>query len=552
MIKYLKILFLGMIVMGLLSGPAVAAILTNSQNATFSSSNVNSSYKIAYEVYSESAGVSTIASRGVIKISLGQTLSVGESANLVIPGLTAGGIEADFNSSGANFKWILRRVTADVPAVTDPIIGITPSAGLVTPNLPFSIITNAVKDDVLWVQQIENWVNPGGNLIGTLGVDYTSLVAGAGIYVRTNAGATCTNQKIVKLTFSTPHETTVSPVNFAYITPQFGVSAQPGVDYFTAELNTDTDFFTFVMGTGPRIVNPTQISISNFLQLQDNSGSVMWIAFAQVTPTGTISFNINSLVGELDTSIYLDGNFCSESGDSKTFFCSANTTLTDPQSVNVNLSGSSINEPTIWSLSNFSVSVGSGLGIKDLCVSVGGGGIGVWYGGLEAFVPFVKGTEDRSYQTYIKLFNRYNKDAKVFVSTFADVPGGSAEKIMVSTDQLPAPNDMIPAGGMITINDQDIGAFVSGYDMSKGLPVKFNIRVPSQMGTTTYSGTSGGSIYIYSYPFGDYSGVMDGSVMRQNPYDPFVEGIVMSVYPGGGQRSIPLKFKSFKNGEYNH
>jgi hypothetical protein len=534
-----------MIVMGLLSGPAVAAILSNSQDNNFGTgSSIGSSYKIAYEVYSETAGVSTIANLGVIKILLGQGLNAQETANLVIPGAIAGGIDADFNSSGANFKWILIRVSDGL------VIGMTPSAGLTTNNLPFSILRNAVAGDVLLVQQVENWLdaNTNGKIDGiypTVGYEATSLIPGAGIYVRPGAGSTCTNTRIVKITFSTPHETTPSPVNFAYITPQFGVAHTPGTDNLNAELDTDTDFFSFVLNTGPFISNPTEIYINNFLQLVDNSGSILWIAFAQVTPTGSISFNINSVASEIDTNIYLDGNWCSESGDDKTFSCYANgVTLTNPQTLQASLSGSSINEPTNWTLSDVIVSIGAGLGLKGLCVNVSGGSIGVWYGGLEAFVPFVKGTVDRSYQTYIKLFNRYNKDAKVFVSTFADVTGGSADKIMVSTAQLPVPLDMIPAGGMIVITDQDMGAFVPGYDMSQGLPVKFNIRVPSQMGTTTSMGS-----WYTTYSLG---GPTSATLTHQNPYDPFVEGIVVSIVPGGGQRSIPLKFKNFKNGEYNH
>jgi len=544
--RYLKILFLGMIVMGLLSGSAVAATLSNSGDNNFgTASNTATSYKIAYEVYSETAGVSTVASRGVIKILLGQNLSVGENANLVIPGPPTG-IAADFNSSGANFKWILRKVIGGVPAVTDQIIGITPSSGLTTDNLPFSIITNAFANDVLYVQQIENWTSPGLNVIGTLSIDYTSLVAGAGVYVRPGAGSSCTSTSIVKLTFSTPHETTPSPVNFAYITPQFGVSHTPGVDYLNAELDTDTDFFSFVEDTGPYVDGHHEIEINNFLQLVDNSATVMWIAYAQVTPTGIIGFDINSVVGEPDVTIRLNGVYCTESVDEKTFSCSSSTTLTDPQKILLKVDGTSSNEPTNWSLSNFNVSVGAGLGLKGLCVSVSGGSIGVWYGGLEAFVPFVKGTVDRSYQTYIKLFNRYYKDAKVFVSTFADVPGGSANKIMVSTAQLPPPLDMIPAGGFIVITDQDIGAFVPGYDMSQGLPVKFNIRVPSQMGMTNSSG-----FWDFDGNSQGHTGTTQATLTHQNPYDPFVDGIVMSIYSGVLQRSIPLKFKQFKNGEYN-
>jgi hypothetical protein len=545
MMKYLKILFLGMIVMGLLSGSAVAAILSNSQDNNFGTgSSINNSYKIAYEVYSETAGVSTIGSLGVIKILLGQMLNAQETANLVIPGAAAGGIDADFNSSGANFKWVLVRVSDGL------VIGMTPSAGLTTNNLPFSILRNAVAGDKLLVQQVESWVDTDSDGIIDAG-ERTSLIPGAGIYVRPGAGSTCDNAKIVKVTFSTPHETTVSPVNFAYITPQFGVANSPGSNYFNAELDTDTDFFSFVYGSGPYLNGPYEIAINNFLQLEDNSGSPMWIAFAQVTPTGTISFDVNSVGGEPDVDIYLNGQLCTESGEDKIFSCSSNTTLTNPQYVSVEVDNTSSNEPTNWSLSNFSVSVGAGLGLKDLCVSVSGRSIGIWYGGLEAFVPFVKGTVDRSYQTYIKLFNRYNKDAKVFVSTFADNPSGSADKIMVSTAQLPVPIDMIPAGGVITITDQDIGAFMPGYDMSKGLPVKFNIRVPSQMGETTYDGMELGRIWIGGMGNTNFIGENWGSVVHQNPYDPFVEGIVVSIVPGGGQRSIPLKFKSFKNGEYN-
>jgi hypothetical protein len=187
--------------------------------------------------------------------------------------------------------------------------------------------------------------------------------------------------------------------------------------------------------------------------------------------------------------------------------------------------------------------------LKDLCVSLPPAGVGVWYGGLEAFVPFVKGTEDRSYETYIKLFNRYNKDAKVYVSTFADVLGGTATPIMIATGQITG-KEVIPAGDVLQIDDQDVGAFLTAqgvtWDMSKGIPVKFSIRVPSQIGTTT----STSSFYGYFYGYG---GGYDSSVTtHQNPNDPFVEGIVVSVIPGGGQRTIPLKFKNFKNGEYSH
>jgi hypothetical protein len=300
-------------------GISNAATLYNSAGNTFGiGSSTSNSYRIAYEIYSETAGVSTVASRGVIRIELSQPLGIGESANLVI----AAPVNADFNSAGANFKWILRKVTAGVPAVTDPIIGITPSAGLVTPNLPFSIINNAISGDVLYVQQIENWVDPGSNLIGTQGVDYTSLVAGAGVYVRPGLGATCTNSPLIKVDFTTPHETTPSPINFAYITPQFGGSG-PATSTLTAELDTDYDFMQFIYPSGPYVYDPWEIYNGSFITITDNATTTMWIAYASESPVGSITFDLNSVVGESDASIWLDSTECDPNSGSTVFDCSA-------------------------------------------------------------------------------------------------------------------------------------------------------------------------------------------------------------------------------------
>jgi hypothetical protein len=361
MMRYLRILFLGMIVSGLLTGSAFAAILSNSAGNNFGTgSSVGNSYKIAYEVYSESAGVSTIANRGVIQISLGQNLNAQETANLVIPGTSAGGIDADFNSSGANFKWALIRVDSG-PVYT--VIGITPSAGLTTPNLPFSIIANASAGQTVLVWQ---WNDLNADGIVTL----NEVVQGAGIYVRPGAGATCDNTKIVKVTFSTPHETTAAPVNFAYITPQFTGTGPAGGDILNAELNTDTDFRTFLLGSGPYVDSPTQIYDGSFINLNDISGDKkMWIAYAS---EGYIRFNVNSVVGEPNASLSLDGNYCVRDADSKVFSCSAYGTLVGNHNLSLQVDGYSTNKPTIWTLSNFG----------NLCVTSPPVVIGVWYGGL--------------------------------------------------------------------------------------------------------------------------------------------------------------------------
>jgi hypothetical protein len=198
------------------------------------------------------------------------------------------------------------------------------------------------------------------------------------------------------------------------------------------------------------------------------------------------------------------------------------------------------NEPTNWSLADVSIQVTTA-GLKDLCITVPTQSIGVWYGGLEAFVPFVKGSTDGSYDTYIILYNRYDNDAKVYVSTFKDTVG---TPIMVATGQL-AGKELIPSDGRLVVTAGDILSFLAGqgitWDPALGVPVKFNIRVPSQVGTTTTTG---------SFVVGE-GNTFTGDTVNVNPYDPFVEGIVVSAYPGG-QRTIPLKFKTFKQGMYGH
>jgi len=509
-----------MVVIGLFTGPATAVTLYNSAGNPFGTgTSVTNSYRIAYEIYSETAGVSTIADRGRIRIRLDQPLNIGNTANLVmsIPQ------KADFNSAGGNYKWALRRVSDSF------LIGITPSAGLITPNLPFSIVRSAIAGDNLDVIQ---WEDGNNNNVIDVG---EAVVLGGGIYVRPGLGATCGIQPIIKIDFTTPHETTPAPANFAYITPQFG-GAGPASDTLTAELDTDFDFKQFILGTGIYVTSTTTINNSNFINIIDNATTVMWIAYASVSPTGNITFKVNSVVGEPATNMSLDGVTCSRNAARTEFTCTR-TGITLPGTHNLSLwvDGVISNEPTNWSLSDFAVTVTTA-GLKDLCVDVPPASIGVWHGGLEAFVPFVKG--GGGYATYIVLYNRYIKDAKIFVSTFKD---SGSNPIMISTSQITG-KEVIPAGGKLVITDTDILNFLTarGYSWNPedGIPVKFSIRVPSQIGITTTSG-------LITFP--TYSGTQ----VHQNPKDPFVEGIVVSTFPTG-QRSIPLKFKFFKGGEYSH
>lgn len=528
MTKFAKILFLSVIAVGLLAGPAMAAILYNSQDVQFGTGgSTTNSYRIAYEIYNEALGISTISTRGGIRIDLTQPLVAGDSANLVV----ASG-NAQFNSAGSLYKWGLW-YDANADTVVDPgeIIGYTPSAGLITPNLPFSINIDVAALSTLRVLQ---WEDLDTNNDFTVG---ETIVSGAGLFVSAGLGATCDIAPLIKIGFTTPRETTPTPVNFAYITPQFGGTG-PSTGTLTAELDTDTDFRFFIPGSGSFLISNFEISNPDFFTIVDNATTEMWIAYSPLSPEGTISFDVNSVVGEPAADIFFDTVSCDPNADATTFACGASgAVLVGSHSIFLDVNTVDSNEPTNWSLANVQINVTTS-GLKDLCITVPTQSIGVWYGGLEAFVPFVKGSADGSYETYIALFNRYSSDAKVYVSTFKD---SGPTPIMVATGQILG-KEVIPVGERITITAADILAFLSAqgisWDPTEGLPVKFNIRVPSQTGTTSYTGT-------VALP--DVS----GTVTSVNPFDPFVEGIVISVYPGG-QRSIPLKFKTFKQGAYGH
>jgi hypothetical protein len=563
MIKYLKILFLGMVVIGLMALPAIAVDLLNRSGNSFPTGNsTTNAYPIAFEAYSNVGGVSTIADdgthKGLIEVKLTQPLQQGDNVDLKISNATA-----KFVSAGPTFKFGLCDPTVNAgaclpsPTSLGGIVGVVNSSGLTTDDLGFQILVSVTftppATKTLWVIQWDDGISPGNQI--DVAAEGSSIKDGIGLSV--NSGLTpqgCNSlPAFIKITFSTPHESTQVAQNFAFITPEFSISGGPATNSVQAELDTDFDFTRFVLSSNPNIdpAEPEEIIVTpgptgNFFTVADNSGS-SWIAFVTGTvPNVTFSFDVISAVAEPNViveispaSIDTDPTQCTTS-DNKTFHCTLSSVpVVGNYQLELEIQGGSA-DPTSWSLSNFVTS--------NFCLNLSNRELGVWSGGLEAFVPFVKGDRPNGYSTVIKLFNRYNKNAKLFVSTFADVPGGTAAPIMVSTAQLVDPLlKEIPAGGFVAITDQDIQAFLTFLGVpnastiiANGIPVKFNIRVPSQTGTESFTGT-------FAFP----AGTTVGSEVRQNPKDPFVDGVVISNYPNGGQRSIALKFKSFKNGEYN-
>jgi len=150
--------------------------------------------------------------------------------------------------------------------------------------------------------------------------------------------------------------------------------------------------------------------------------------------------------------------------------------------------------------------------------------------------------------------------------------------MIVPLQQIPG-KEYIPAGGSLEITGDDFVNLFPGYDWEFGQAVKLLIKVPSGAGCISEIGTLSGSdfgdeygsldgstngtynnaTYTYNGTFtGDYNGYYAGYFMGDfagtgcyvNPYDPYIEGIVVSVW-GSVQRSVPIKFKAFKQGQYN-
>ncbi|MCX8042399.1 MAG: hypothetical protein N3A56_07945, partial [Thermodesulfobacteriaceae bacterium] len=200
--------------------------------------------------------------------------------------------------------------------------------------------------------------------------------------------------------------------------------------------------------------------------------------------------------------------------------------------------------PTIWSISNVAITgfCPTDPKVKILCCDIAQGEVGSWWGGLEAIVPFVKKSPDGSYNTYLKFISRYSNPVKVYAKPFKD----ATEPMIIATQYV---GEIPPNGGVLELNADTLGSTfgLTSTELDKGMAFKFLLRVPSQVGCISGSGTISFEVSEYYEGIGDYR----GSYCFHNPNDPYVEGIVVSASPAG-QRTVPLKFKFWKSGAYNH
>jgi|GEM_PF-4676606 len=378
-----------------------------------------------------------------------------------------------------------------------------------------------------------------------------------------NLGASCNKEAVVKIKWN--HASDCCEADFIRIIPKSVINSQPL--NLTAELDTNNDFKTFLGNYTIRdaCCTPGAASCScgvagecfNRTSSPTPEGCPNpWVLGDSFNPTtmnvAKISFDLVSLYEEqgIKEIRFTDNTTKCTTTDHKTWHCVSPCMpcplcKTDTNRLVVEVKGDTELNPTLWEVANPSVTdiCPTTPKVKDICCNLKAGPAGAWYGGLEAIIPFVKNAP--GYYTTIKLVNRYNKEAKVYFEVFSKA---SNNTMLLAVNQIPG-KESIPAGGGLMITGADLASLFPTADWNFGQAVKLLIRVPSQAGCLNVSGEGSfdGEYDSLGYAWGSLA--FTGTACNNNPNDPFVEGYVVYDAPQG-TRTVPLKFKSFKNGQY--
>ena len=370
-----------------------------------------------------------------------------------------------------------------------------------------------------------------------------------------NLGASCDKPAVVKIKWNYAND--CCEADFIKIKAKSVIDSQPL--NLAAELDTDSDFQKFVGNYTIRdacckpeaatcncgVAGTCFNSPSSTTPAGCPDAWVLGANFnASQSNIAKISFDLVSLYEEkgIKEIRFTDNKTKCTTTDYKTWHCESDCIpcplcTTDTNRLIVEVKGDTELNPTLWTVANAKVTgfCPTDPKVKAICCNLKEGSAGAWYGGLEAIIPFVKNAP--GYYTTIKLVNRYNKDAKVYFAVFSDA---SNNPMLLAVKQIPG-KESIPAGGGLMITGADLASLFPSADWNFGQAVKLLIRVPSQAGCMSVSGTVNNNSSSNS-PF-------TGTNCYNNPNDPFVEGYVVYDAPQG-TRTVPLKFKSFKNGQY--
>jgi len=476
---------------------------------------IQNSYKVGYEIYQPGVTV-TSTQKTVIAISFNENeISNGTVEAPFTVTFTFPDNNAEFAIAGSNYIWVL---TDDPKSVHTIYAASEPGANGPSISLSSGKLLNPqpLKAGTYYLMQVQ-WTD---NSIFSNGLidsyDTFGKPTNPAVNLK-NIQATCSGSAPWKLTASISGSNgniAFPQVSFAYVTPQYSFSQIVPPD-FTAELDADNGFKTFVPSTNISNISSTTLNSTLTIQITDNANvdTYNWIAWSSGA-IFDIKFALSSLNPEPGVkSITIDGVNCT-TADNSTWNCESPNISGSNNSYNITLTldENTTNNPTEWFLQNLTITSTT---LSSLCnvSTYAKQSIGVWWGGVEAIVPFVKSDPNSGAQTYIVLYNRRDKDADVYATALLKNSGTLVvPKTKIGT---------IPAQGSIRFTADDLKRLLpelSDYDMSKGVPIKFLVYVPS--------------------------------AYREKGIDPYVEGIVVSVY-GNAQRSVPLKFRQARHGDYN-
>jgi hypothetical protein len=541
-----KWLLVWLLVMGLFLAQAEAGVLYKAAGSAgyevFSAyPQTAKAYKVAYEIYNPGL-TTTDSSKGVIGLRFATTEI---SGGVVQPG-TNGAIEvafrfpngdARFHVVGLGYIWLLvdnpttvnNIYAASTLAAEGPIINLSSanvdcsSNQATNCNIPGS---NVDAPNVFLVQA--QWNDTDQDNL----VDVNEIASVRYVSVNLVSGeANCAQPYSWKLTASISGSGNIyfPDYTFAYVTPQFGQPSYRPTD-LTAELNVDFDMNSFYPGSGPNVISDTEIEGPFEIEIPDNLGvdPHNWIAYT-TSASFNVTFNLASDFEEPGVSTITINNIQCTTNNQRTWDCALNNLPAGLNSYTLDLEvdHQNTNAPTNWNVSNFTVDYDPNV-LKGVCFNRNLASLraGVWSGGVEAIVPFVKYSPNEGAQTYIVLYNRRDHDARVF-----------AAAMLNNSDRLIQPQTevgVIPAHGRLLLTASDLKSKLpelADWDMANGVPIKFRIYVPSA---------------LWLFP-----GTIGVPPQYGGDRDPYVEGIVVSVYGGSTQRSVPLKFRSLRHGFYN-
>ncbi|MEO0296647.1 MAG: hypothetical protein ABIN23_04320 [candidate division WOR-3 bacterium] len=466
-----------------------------------------SSYQSAYEIYN-SAATNTSPATTVIALRFDPTELPQVDPHWTVTFTFPDG-DASFTTTNPHNYWILYDSATGTPYAASPQ-GATGSTITLTDTLiNTGVISNIPSNTNLYLVQ-GIWNDSNAN--GLMDSGEITAVTNPTVVLR-NKTATCTDHPVWPLSASIAGSNgniRFDVVSFTYVTPQFSIVG-PQRDSLDAELNGDRDFATFVPWSGPNVISSTEISVSNFFEITDLQTATPsnWIVWGTGLP-GSISFNLNSSIAESGiSSITFEGSRCTETTEDRVWACIFNSGATplppsSPFDLILDIDGSTLNNPTIWTISNVNIT-------PPYCYTPPAGPVGTWWGGIEAIVPFVKYDPSAPAQTYIVFYNRRDLDVVVYARALLQ----DSNPLVLPTTQIAT----IQANSRILFTAdqlQNLLPELSGYDMSQGVPIKFMFR-------TRVAGMT---------------------------EDPYIEGIVVSIY-GSEQRSVPIKFRQWRHGQYN-